>query len=156
LIAPGNKIFSVRDPNSTLDKLLPGSVVPLSLYEKGSDPGEASAYFSLNGTSMAAGVVSGAVAALLDAGDNDDFTPDQVKARLMKTASKNFPRTTTIVDSTLSPVETFTIHYDIFTVGAGYLDLDAAIASHDTIPANKNAASPIAVVTGTTSDGHAI
>jgi hypothetical protein len=30
--------------------------------------------------------------------------------------------------------QTFTIQYDIFTVGAGYLDLDAALASQDTIP----------------------
>src|ERR1035437_1454974 len=90
---------------------------------------------------MATGVTSGAVAALLG---NQNLTPDQVKARLMKSATKNFPQTSTITDPTDD--QTFNIQYDIFTVGAGYLDLDAALASTATIPPNKNAASPVAVI----------
>jgi serine protease AprX len=74
---------------------------------------------------MATGVVSGAVADLLQA--RPLMTPDQVKARLMKTASKTFPTTSSVYDAASGI--TYTSHYDIFTVGAGYADLAAALAS---------------------------
>jgi serine protease AprX len=45
-------------------------------------------YFRMSGTSMAAPVVSGVVALLLQ--DEPNLTPDQVKARLMATADKNW------------------------------------------------------------------
>ena len=79
-----------------------------------------------------------------DSLDSQNLTPDQVKARLMLTATKNFPQSSVITDPTTD--QTFTVQYDIFTVGAGYLDLDAAMASTATIPANENAASPIATI----------
>jgi serine protease AprX len=139
LVAPGNKIFSIRLPGSTLESLEPDNVVPLAAYAKAPAAGQMSNYFILNGTSMAAGVTSGAVAALLS---RQNLTPDQVKARLMKTAGKTFPRTSVITDPTTG--QTFSIEYDMFTVGAGYLNLDAALASSETIPANINAASPVA------------
>ena len=96
-------------------------IVPLESYVKNPSLGQTSNYMFLNGTSMAAGATSGAVAALLTSKDNEDLTPDQIKARLMKTATKTFPRTSVILGQL--------IQYDIFTVGAGYLDLDAAIKS---------------------------
>ena len=46
---------------------------------------------------MAAGAVSGVIADLLEA--HPALTPDQVKASLMKTASKNFPAFSTVVDN---------------------------------------------------------
>ena len=52
------------------------------------------------------------------------LTPDQVKARLMKTASKNFPPTSIAVDPVSGAM--YTSQYDIFTIGAGYLDILAA------------------------------
>ena len=55
-------------------------------------------YFDLSGTSMATGVVSGAVADLLQA--QPRLTPDQVKARLMKTAYKTFPQSSSVYDPT--------------------------------------------------------
>src|SRR5947199_1336089 len=79
-------------------------------------------YFELSGTRMATGVVSGAVADLLQA--HPTLTPDQVKARLMKTASKSFPTSSSVYDPTSGI--TYTSQYDIFTVGAGYDDLAAA------------------------------
>jgi serine protease AprX len=84
-------------------------------------------YFVLSGTSMATPVVSAAAAALLD--KNASLTPDQIKARLMKTASKSFPVSSVAVD----PVTgiSYTSYYDIFTVGAGYLDVGAALVNND-------------------------
>jgi hypothetical protein len=52
------------------------------------------------------------------------LTPDQVKARLMKTASKTFPTLSTATDPTTGI--SYTSYYDIFTVGAGYVDIYAA------------------------------
>jgi serine protease AprX len=43
-------------------------------------------YFQLSGTSMATPAVAGAVALILQ--EQNSLTPDQVKARLMKTARK--------------------------------------------------------------------
>src|SRR6202012_2331570 len=124
LVAPGNQIFSILVPNATLETTESSNVVPLTSYVVNPVSGEVSKYFILNGTSMATGVTSGAVAALLS---SHSLTPDQVKGRLMLTATKNFPRTSVITDPTTN--QTFTIQYDLFTVGAGYLNLDAAIAS---------------------------
>lgn len=76
---------------------------------------------------MATGVVSGMVADLLQA--LPTMTPDQVKARLMKTASKSFPTSSSVYDAASGI--TYTSQYDIFTVGAGYVDLAAALASKD-------------------------
>jgi len=55
-------------------------------------------YVIMNGTSMATPVVSGAAVLLLQ--KNPGMNPDQVKARLMLTASKNFPVSSTAVDPT--------------------------------------------------------
>ena len=105
-------------------------------------------YLELSGTSMAAAVTSGAVAAVLA---NENLTPDQVKARLMKTADKLPQKTYTIpvIDPTTGQTTNYTVQNDIFTVGAGYLDLGAALQAKGdpnfTIPANENAASPVAV-----------
>jgi serine protease AprX len=74
---------------------------------------------------MAAGVVSGMVADLLQAWPT--MTPDQVKTRLMKTASKTFLTSSSVYDPASGM--TYTSQYDIFTVGAGYVDMAAALAS---------------------------
>src|SRR5260370_1425535 len=92
---------------------------------------------------MATPVVSGAVALLLQA--QPRLTPDQVKARLMETAYKNFPSYSTATDAITG--DTYTSQYDIFTVGAGYLDIGAAIASSDL--ATGSALSPTAVYDST-------
>jgi serine protease AprX len=140
LVAPGNKLFSVLAAGSTLAGM-PGAVlVPAPIGSPN--------YMELSGTSMAAAVTSGAVAAVLA---NENLTPDQVKARLMKTADKLSRKTYTIsvIDPTTMAPTLFTVQNDIFTVGAGNLDLGAALnAKGDpkfTIPANENAASPVAV-----------
>jgi serine protease AprX len=76
--APGRKMVSLRSPGSTLDTMYPERRVATS---DGSDP----AYFTLSGTSMAAPVVAGTVALMLER--NSTLTPAQVKKRLKSTAT---------------------------------------------------------------------
>lgn len=119
LVAPGNHVVAfVGGSGSTLANTYPNNFVPVAI--RGISP-----YFSLSGTSMAAPMVSGAAALLLQA--NPKMTPDQVKALLMKTASKTFPRYSTYTDP--STGITYTSQYDVFTVGAGYLDIQAALTN---------------------------
>src|SRR5260370_33368161 len=63
----------------------------------------------------------------------------------MKTAYKAFRVSSTVVDP-LTGV-TYVSEYDIFTVGAGYLDIGAALANSDV--ATGNALSPTAVYDST-------
>jgi hypothetical protein len=58
----------------------------------------------------------------------------------MKTAYKTFPTSSTAVDPVTG--ETFVSQYDILTIGAGYLDLAAALANKDL--ATGTAVSPTA------------
>jgi serine protease AprX len=72
VVAPGQSIVSLRDPGSVIDSEYPKAVVNTRFF-KGS------------GTSQATAVVSGAVALLLQR--HPTWTPDQVKATLMATAT---------------------------------------------------------------------
>ncbi len=74
-------------------------------------------YFRMSGTSMAAPVVSGAVALLLQ--DEPNLTPNQVKYRLMASARKDWGG------------------YDPARAGAGYLDIFAAVNGTTTQSANQ-------------------
>lgn len=139
IVAPGNLLISTETSNTALYSAEPSNLVPWSYYVYGGSSNPSTSYFTLSGTSMATGVVSGAVADLLQA--HSSLTPDQVKARLMKSASKTFPQSSSVYDP--STGITYTSHYDIFTVGAGYLDMAAALANTDL--ATGTAMSPTAV-----------
>lgn len=128
IVAPANLIVSLLAQGSALQNEFPGNAVPVSYYEATNSRATSTEYFTLSGTSMAAGVVSGAAADLLQA--NPNLTPDQVKTLLMKTAYKTFPASSTVTDST----GTYVDYYDIFTVGAGYLDVAAALSSVNSVP----------------------
>ena len=139
LVAPGNRLVSLRVAGSALDRNYSQfAVAPLVGTPK---------YFRLSGTSMATPLVSGAVALMLQ--QDPSMTPDQVKARLMKTAWKGFNPYT---ESTDDHGNHYSNQYDIFTYGAGYLDIEAALSNTDL--AAGVALSPTAVydpITGTVS-----
>jgi len=140
VVAPGNLLVSTENPGVTLEQTEPANLVPYNFYVYGGSSTPSSSYFTLSGTSMATGVVSGMVADLLQAQPN--LTPDQVKARLMKTAGKSFPNSSSVYDAATG--NTYVAYYDVFTVGAGYVDLAAALASTD--KASGNAMSPTAAL----------
>ncbi len=134
IVAPGNRTVSLLVKNSTLDAQNPG----LEVAPTGTCSTTCTAkYFRLSGTSMATPVVSGAVALMLQ--DDPTLTPDTVKARLMKTAWKGFGVYTNSYDVFNN---LYNNQYDVFTYGAGYLDIDAALANNDV--ANGVALSPTA------------
>src|SRR5579864_308246 len=138
LVAPGNHVVSLLAANATLSTNYPqDNVYPCdsTLIMCGSQYGPAQ-YLKLSGTSMATPVVSGVAALVLQ--QNPSMTPDQVKARLMKTAWKGFPSTTTATD--LGSGVVYTTEEDIFSVGAGAVDASAALASTDLAPANFGSA----------------
>ena len=126
LVAPGNNVVSILAPNSMLAKLYPKTLISYSYYDPGYY-GFSRDYYCLSGTSMASPVVAGAAALLIQ--KTPSLTPDQVKARLMKTAGKLFPLTSTSFDSWTNAA--YYSQSDIFTVGAGYLDISAALQSTD-------------------------
>jgi serine protease AprX len=131
LVAPGNGVVSLLAPNSTLAN---NSTLQVpNWYYRIGGVGNSSSYLRLSGTSMATPVVSGAAALLLQ--QNPSLTPDQVKARLMKTAQKAMPLRPMAWDSITNA--TFNLQSDLFAVGAGYLDVQAAIYNNDltTLPA---------------------
>jgi serine protease AprX len=100
LIAPGNKIVAPFAPNATIATLLPPARVFCGTSGSCSWP-----YLQLSGSSMAAGVVSGAVARMID--KDPTLSPDTVKARLMRSARK--------------------MGGDPTAIGAGALDVEAAM-----------------------------
>jgi len=138
LVAPGNRIVSLRSPDGALDVGYPQNLIPYSAYTRSANNRPSSFYFQLSGTSMSTAMVSGAAALLI--GKEPSLTPDQVKARLMKSASKTFPAVSLATDAITGAV--YRSEYDIFTVGAGYLDVWAALNGDD--PPSGSAKSPTA------------
>ncbi len=134
MVAPGNAIVSLAAPGATLETSYPGDVIA------GTDGNND--YFRLSGTSMATPAVAGAAALLLD--EQGSLTPDQVKARLMKTAYKMGMFSTSAYVPHL--FQTFLNFYDLFSVGSGFLNVQSAIANNDLAPATVGSALSPSVV----------
>src|SRR6266581_2917672 len=111
IVAPGNRVVSLYQAGSVLSVLLPKNPAVINYYKSCNNINLSNAYFTLSGTSMASPVVSGAAALVLQ--QNPLLTPDQVKARLMKTANKTFPSSSSITDPNTGI--TYYEQYDIFT-----------------------------------------
>jgi serine protease AprX len=116
LVAPGKNITArLVNTNMGLAQAHPSNVI-------------SGTYFTMSGTSMAASVVSGAVALLLQ--DEPNLTPDQVKYRLTATANKDFSG------------------YSANKAGAGCLDIYAAVRGSTTQSANTGIAVSNLLTTG--------
>ncbi|MCE7986945.1 MAG: peptidase S8 [Caldilinea sp. CFX5] len=119
LVAPGRNLVSLlSNTKKLLAKEHPTHVVTTPYGD----------FFRMSGTSVAAPVVAGAVALLLQ--DEPTLTPDQVKFRLMATANKQWPG------------------YERQRAGAGYLDIDAAVRGTTTHAANTGIALSNLLTTG--------
>lgn len=136
LVAPGNRIASAVAIEGRMRNDYLTNSVNKSFYEPNGPNQNSDLYFWMSGTSMAAPVVSGAAAVMLH--KDSSLTPDQVKYRLMKTASKSFNTVSTSTDNHTNTQ--YTIQNDIFAVGAGYLDVAAALANNE--KPTRSAASP--------------
>lgn len=132
LVAPGNMYFSRISSGSYLGATYTGNSWPISI----AGANVPNPYF-LSGTSMAAPVVAAAAALVLN--QDSTMTPDQVKARLMRTAWRNFEPTASVI---LSTGQTYPIQHDVFTVGAGYLNLKGALSTTAKIGSTQRALSP--------------
>ena len=116
VVAPGNRVVSLL-ADGRARGLFRRSIVPVG----------AAQYLELSGTSMAAPVVAGTAALMLQADPSQD--PDTVKLRLMASARKSWNPSLT--------------DRDLFSWGAGLVDVPAAIAS--SLRASDWAASPTVV-----------
>ncbi len=117
LVAPGNRVISLSSTNSYLAGTYGAATqVNYSEYVINGSSDASYYYCRLSGTSMAAPVVSGAAALMLEA--NPSLTPDTIKARLMITADK---------------WRNAGGSYDPCTFGAGYVNIPAALSCATTL-----------------------
>ncbi|HTW80348.1 MAG TPA: S8 family peptidase [Terracidiphilus sp.] len=154
IVAPGNLVTSLEYADDQLAVENPSFYTWYSFYQTNGSETPSSAYFPLSGTSMATGVTSGAVADLLQAAPQ--LTPNQVKARIMANGDRSyFPATSSVTADGI----VFNANYDVFTVGAGYLDIaatiQAALSNNDPVPAGT-AMSPVATYNATSGQTTAV
>ena len=153
IVAPGNRVVSYLATGGTLPTTYKGNAITTNAYDpNGSSTVLSPYYFTLSGTSMAAPLVSGLAAILIQ--HYPSLTPDQIKGLMMKNAWRGLPPVYVAVDpvTNTSYVETA----DIFTVGAGMLDAwatyqDLMTATLSKIPGGAGAAASPAAYYDSTS-----
>ena len=150
LVAPGNMIVSLYAQGQTLSQQESANILPTSLYQNNGGSNLSPQYIALSGTSTAAPMVTGAVALMLQ--QNPKLTPDQVKLQLMTSADKTLTKTSSTADAVTGQV--FYNQADIFTVGAGYLDVNAALTS--TVMAPPTVGSAQSANVGLDSSGYVV
>ncbi|HEY2913807.1 MAG TPA: S8 family peptidase, partial [Candidatus Angelobacter sp.] len=134
VVAPGNRVISLAAPGSTLvSSLLSLNIQPittclLGLLGNNCSTGLSGKYTQLSGTSMATPIVAGAAALMFQ--KDPTLTPDTIKARMMKTAWKGYPGNSWAYDNS---GKSYFSQYDVFTIGAGYLDIYSSLKSTDVV-----------------------
>ena len=146
LVAPGNRVISLVASKSLVANNSSVNRILYSYYQKTSSKSYSADYYRLSGTSMAAPLVSATAALML----HKDWTlsPDTIKARLMRSATKTFPLMSIATDPVTGAP--FISQYDIFTIGAGYLDVNGALHDTSFVDPGSTAASPTAALNGDT------
>ena len=139
LVAPGNRVVSLASPGSTLVTSLANlNIQPITTCILGILHCRSSGkYTRLSGTSMATPIVAGAAALMFQ--KDPTLSPDTIKARMMKTAWKGYPGNSWGYDIW---GQGYFSQYDMFTIGAGYLDIYSALKNTDVV--NGGAPSPVA------------
>jgi serine protease AprX len=154
IVAPGNLVTSLQFEGDSLAVQNPSFFTLYSFYQTNGAQNPSLDYFPLSGTSMATGVTSGAIADLLQSVST--LSPDQVKALVMVNGNRSyFPQTSSVTADGI----VYTANYDVFTIGAGYLDIlktvNAALVNGGSVPAGT-AMSPIASYNATTGNVTAV
>jgi serine protease AprX len=108
LVAPGNRLISMRVQGSYIDTNFPQNLIPVTTYAPTAPAGTQPSYLMLSGTSTSAPVGAGVAALMI--GKDPSLTPDDVKVRMMGTADQ-LPGATR------------------FQQGAGLIDAAGALAS---------------------------
>ncbi len=108
LVAPGNRLISIRVRGSYIDTEYPQNLIPVASYDPTAPADADPSYLMLSGTSTSAPVGAGVAALMI--GQDQSLSPDDVKVRMMSTAD---------------PLP----HASRFQQGAGLLDAAGALAS---------------------------
>ena len=108
LVAPGNRLISLRVKDSYIDSEFPQNLIPVASYVPGAPADAEPSYLMLSGSSTSAPVGAGVAALMI--GEDPDLSPDDVKVRMMGTA-KALPDT------------------DRYEQGAGLIDAAGALES---------------------------
>jgi serine protease AprX len=84
VVAPGNRLISLRVQGSYIDTTFPQNLIPVVNYAPTAPAGTAPSYLMLSGTSTSAPVGAGVAALMI--GKDPSLSPDDVKVRMMGTA----------------------------------------------------------------------
>jgi subtilisin family serine protease len=84
LVAPGNRLISLRVKDSYIDTEFPQNLIAVASYAPDAPEGTEPSYLMLSGSSTSAPVGAGVAALML--GEDPSLSPDDVKVRMMGTA----------------------------------------------------------------------